>query len=131
MAIDLKKFRDEICHAKRPESQYLGFNENQIDKEHNEVVLYVFITEMATFSADSEANQVPIGLIVSSRILRPQSFDRIPALYTDRHWYGEKSRSFDMGYFIRGVLLRVVLVCWFALTWASNRIDDIQVEASR
>lgn len=81
---------------------------------------------MATFSADSEANQVPIGLIISSRILRPQSFDRIPALYTDRHWYGEKSRSFDMGYLIRGVLLRVV--CRFAFTWASNRIGDIRVE---
>lgn len=89
-------------------------------------MLYIFITEMATFSADSEANQVPIGLIISSRILRPQSFDRIPALYTDRHWYGEKSRSFDMGYLIRGVLLRVV--CRFAFTWASNRIGDIRVE---
>lgn len=52
-------------------SIYLRFDEDQIDKENDKVVLYIFIAKVAAFAADSETNQVAIGLVIGSRVLCP------------------------------------------------------------
>lgn len=51
--------------------QYLRFDEDQINEEHDKVMLHVFITEIATFSTDCKTNQVPIRLVIGPGILSP------------------------------------------------------------
>lgn len=64
----------------------LGFNEDEVDEQHDKVVLDVLVAEAAAVLAHSEADIVAARRIACARVLRPQRLDRVPAFDADRHF---------------------------------------------
>ena len=49
----------------------LRLDQDEVDEEHDEVMLHVLIAESSAFSTDRETNVVPTRLITGSRVGRP------------------------------------------------------------
>lgn len=50
---------------------YLGFNQDEVDEEHHEVVLDILVAEAAALAADGQADVVPRRLVTGARVLSP------------------------------------------------------------
>lgn len=42
----------------------LGFDQNQVNEEHDEIVLDILVAKVAAISADGQADVVPAGLVI-------------------------------------------------------------------
>lgn len=64
---------------------YLWLDQDQVDEEHDKVMLDVLVAEAAAVAAHCQADVVAARLVARTRVLRPQRLDRVPALDADRH----------------------------------------------
>lgn len=64
---------------------YLRLDENQVDKEHDKVMLDVLVAEAPALAAHRQPDVVAARLVARARVLRPQRLDRVPALDANRH----------------------------------------------
>ena len=49
----------------------LGFDEDQVDEQHDKVVLDILVAEATAFTADSQTDVVPARLVPGARIRGP------------------------------------------------------------
>lgn len=49
----------------------LGFNQDQIDEEHDKVMLDIFVAEAAAFTADGQTDVVPARFVAGARVRGP------------------------------------------------------------
>jgi D-arabinose 1-dehydrogenase-like Zn-dependent alcohol dehydrogenase len=64
---------------------YLRLDQNQINKQYHEVMLYVFIAEASTVPADGEADSMSAGSVICPGVFGVKSLDRIATFYADWH----------------------------------------------
>ena len=71
----------------------LGLDEDEVDEEHDEVMLDVLVAEPPAVLAYRQPDVVPARRVPRPLVLRPERLHRRPALDTDRHrsfevWFG-------------------------------------------
>ncbi len=65
----------------------LGFDEDKVDEEDDEVVLDVLVAEAAAVLAHRQPDVVPARRVARPLVLRPERLHRRPALDADRHLF--------------------------------------------
>lgn len=68
----------------------LRFDQDEIDKEDDKVMLYIFVAEPTTVLAHRQPDIMPTGLVSSTRVLRPQRRDWVSALNADGHGVSDR-----------------------------------------
>lgn len=74
---------------------HLGLDEDEVDEQHDEVVLDVLVAEPAAVLAHRQPDIVPARRVARPLVLRPERLHRRPALDADRHF---PPRSFGFGF---------------------------------
>lgn len=64
----------------------LRLDQDEIDKQHDEVMLDIFIAEAPAVLADGQAYVVAARRVARARVLRPKRLDRVAALDADGHF---------------------------------------------
>ena len=84
---------------------YLWLDQDQIDKQHHEIVLDVFVAETPAVLAYCQPDIVPARLVAAA--LAPEGLDGVPTFYTNRHCGGRGISQ--RGRFARGGTRSAVL----------------------
>ena len=76
---------------------HLRFDQDQVDKQHDEIVLDVLVAEAAAVLAHRQPDVVATRLVAAA--LAPERLDGVPALYADGHGRGGRGGiSFGSGW---------------------------------
>jgi len=84
---------------------HLRLDQDQVDKQHDKVVLDILVAEAAAVLAHRQPDVVPARLVAAA--LAPERLDRVPAFYADGHGCG--GRMSLRGELARDIALELVV----------------------